>query len=385
MEIRLTETMSEFRMTLISDPTPEYPTNTNNSFKVRLPSRLVLEGGEWVGSLWSMSVPDAGHRAAIIHSEPTQPLVKFGYTLTRRVQDPGWLVNFMYREKKVLVNQVMGNHYPVTTGTQLWQNIITRIEQTMMQDVHVSSAALKAAKNKTATVSLKQEWKPSFEWQGDNLVLKAVDEKDVFALDSRAKVKPLSKLLLLTDFARKFGLITKNKDDTYSLGPNLEFTLPQATYTLTTEPKQTNQRYQWLGQHFVGVMPRDLLGGTPLLKVTLEDGTSYVHLSRMVTWTIKNVDAMFNDQVGEVHQTALVYCDAFEPTVVGSQTHSLLRTVELKRSGQGRRDIEPLHREWLPLRNTVIESIEVSIATTSGDLLELSPGKTLLTLGFKKV
>ena len=93
---------------------------------------------------------------------------------------------------------------------------------------------------------------------------------------------------------------------------------------------------------------------------------------------------MFNDQVGEIHQTALVYCDAMEPTVVGSQTHALLRTVELKRSGQGRRDIEPLHREWIPLRKTVIESIEVSIATTSGALLELSPGKTLLTLGFKK-
>ena len=244
---------------------------------------------------------------------------------------------------------------------------------------------VKSSQNKTASVSLKKEWKPSFEWQGNNLVLNAVEEKDVFALDPSAKVKPLSKLQLLTDFAKKFGLIVKNKDDSYSLGPNLEFTLPQTTYTLTTEPKQTNQRYQWLGDHFVGVTPRDLLGGTPLLKVTLEDGVSYVHLSRMVAWTIKNIDAMFNDQVGEVHQTAMVYCDAFEPTVVGSQTHALLRTVELKRSGEGRRDIEPIHREWLPIRNTVIESIEVSIATTSGDLLELSPGKTLLTLGFQKV
>ena len=85
-----------------------------------------------------------------------------------------------------------------------------------------------------------------------------------------------------------------------------------------------------------------------------------------------------------MHQTALVYCDVIEPTVVGSQTHSLLRTVELKRSGQGRREIEPVHREWLPIRNTTIESIEVSIGTTNGDLLELSPGKTLVTLGFKK-
>ena len=254
-----------------------------------------------------------------------------------------------------------------------------------MQDVNTASASLKAAKNKSATVSLKKEWKPTFEWRRDTLVLKAVPYQDVFALDSRAKARPLSKLQLLTDFARKFGLVVKNTDGTYSLGPNLEFTLPQTTYNVNTDPQRTNQRYQWLGDHYVGVTPRDLLGGTSLFKVVLENGKSFLQLSRYVEWTFKNLDAMFNDQVGEVHQTALVYCDAMEPTVVGSQTHALLRTVELKRSGQGRRDIEPLHREWIPLRNTVIESIEVSIATTSGALLELSPGKTLMTLGFTKL
>ena len=374
--------MSEFRMTLISDPTLEYPANTNNSFKVRLPSRLVLDGGEWVGSLWSMSVPDAGHRSEIIHSDPTQALVKFGYTVTRRQYATGnWMINFILREKTVLLNQVMGKHYPITTGTQLWRNLITRIDQLMFEDIQTSYAAL----GKSATVSLKKEWKPMFEWRGGSLVLTAVAAKDAFATNASSKVKPLSKVMILTEFAKKFGLIVKNKDDTYSMGPNLEFTLPQTMYTLSTPPTRTNNRFQWIGQHYVGITPGDLLGGTLLLKVTLEDGTSYVHLSRMVEWTIKNIDDMFNDQVGELHQTALVYCDAFEPTVVGSQTHSLLRTVKLKRSGQGRRDIEPLHREWLPIRNTVIESIEVSIATASGDLLELSPGKTLLTLGFKKV
>ena len=135
-----------------------------------------------------MSVPDAGHRAAIIHADQTEPIVKFGYTLTRRVQDPTWTVNFTYREKTLSLNNVMGSDYPVTTGTQLWQNIITWIDQTIMQDVNVASASLKTAKNKSATVLLKKEWKPTFEWQRDNLVLKAVDYQDVFALDSLAKV-----------------------------------------------------------------------------------------------------------------------------------------------------------------------------------------------------
>ena len=377
--------MSDLRVTLISDPTKEYPLNTNNSFKVRLPTRLVLEGGPWVGSLWNMSVPDMGHRAALIHDDATVPIIQFGYTLTRRVQDPLWQINFIYREKKIKLPDVMSSEFSVVSGTQFWRNIVTRIEQIIMEDVNTASVVLKASKNDSATVSLKKEWKPTFEWKGDNLVLKAVNLEDLFSLDTSSKKRPLSKLQILIDVAKKFGLIVKTKEGHYELGPNLEFTLPVTTYTNRTQLIQTNQRYQWLGEHYVGVTPADLLGGNDLFKVVVEGGNSFLQLSCYVDWTFKNLNAMFNDQVGDVNQTALVYCDAMEPTIIGSQMHALLRTVELKRSGQGRLDIEPLHREWIPLRNTIIESIEVSIATTSGSLLPLPIGKTLITLGFKKL
>ena len=36
--------MEEFRITLISDPTKEFPDNQNNKFKVRLPSLIDLPG-----------------------------------------------------------------------------------------------------------------------------------------------------------------------------------------------------------------------------------------------------------------------------------------------------------------------------------------------------
>ena len=42
--------MKEFRITLISDPTDEYPHNKNNNFKVRLPVRLNLEDNQWQAS-----------------------------------------------------------------------------------------------------------------------------------------------------------------------------------------------------------------------------------------------------------------------------------------------------------------------------------------------
>lgn len=102
-------------------------------------------------------------------------------------------------------------------------------------------------------------------------------------------------------------------------------------------------------------------------------------------WHFQNLNALFNTHVGAVKQTVMVYCDAVECTIVGAQKHSLLRKVELERKGEGRATIEPLHREWIRVRNQHIESIEVSLATSHGNLLVLPPGKTLITLGFRQV
>lgn len=60
--------MNEFRITLISDPTDEYPHNQNNNFKVRLSVRLNLEGSNRQASLWSLSVADQGHSSTVISS-----------------------------------------------------------------------------------------------------------------------------------------------------------------------------------------------------------------------------------------------------------------------------------------------------------------------------
>ena len=59
--------------------------------------------------------------------------------------------------------------------------------------------------------------------------------------------------------------------------------------------------------------------------------------------------------------------------------------MELERKGERRATIEPYHREWIRVRNQHRESIEVSLATPEGSLLVLSPGKTIITLGFQQV
>ena len=72
--------MSEIkRLTLISDPTDEFPNNANNSFKVRLPERLSLPGEGWHASLMSLTVPDQGQSNAVIAADPHTKVIRYIY------------------------------------------------------------------------------------------------------------------------------------------------------------------------------------------------------------------------------------------------------------------------------------------------------------------
>ena len=77
--------------------------------------------------------------------------------------------------------------------------------------------------------------------------------------------------------------------------------------------------------------------------------------------------------VGPPKQTLLIYSDMVESIVVGAQKHPLLRKVQ------------PFHHEWIKLRSNRLEVIEVEIATPDGPLSILPPGKTIVTLEFRRV
>ena len=374
--------MKTFRVTLISDPTDEYPQNKKNNFKVRLPMPLKLDDYNWQASLWSVSVPDGAHSSSVIHSNKDTKIFNYHYTLTKRsVESSNWTVTFEAKDKSVALKDVMSSAYPVQSGQQLWQTIVTHMEQTMMDDVKATSDAWKTTKGNTSTVSLKSTWKPTFEWRDNILVLKKVSRQDA---TSKNKTTTTSSVGIHVDFAEKFGLVFKDKDKNYQMGPNLVYVLPTTTYSTETPPVKKNNNFQWLGEQFTFISPADL-GGNALFKVKQVDGQSYLYLSRTADWYFHNLNALFNTQVGTVKQSVMIYCNVVESTIVGEQRHALLRKVDLERPGKGRATIEPYHREWIRVRHRRIETIEVSLATPDGSLLVLSPGKTILTLGFQQV
>ena len=200
--------------------------------------------------LWSMSVADVDHSPAVSNTNNDDTLLKYRYTFTSRYQDSSndWLIGFQAKDKTMTLIEVMGTSYPVTSGIQLWHNIVTHMEQTMMEDLNASSAAWKASKNNAATI-LKSTWKPTFEWKEDRLILKGVPHEDVYAHDAQLNVQPLSSVGIHVDLAEKFGLLFKEKKNQYQLGPNLTFVLPTVTYNASTPPTRSNQRVS-TGEHF---------------------------------------------------------------------------------------------------------------------------------------
>ena len=241
-------------------------------------------------------------------------------------------------------------------------------------------------------VSAKQNAMPRLSWKEDALVIHAIPQMDLIKEDKSA----ISDLFINLDIALKFGLVLKKTSQNrtwYPLGPNMQYTLPTKTYDSTTQPagNQFRKAYNWEGVQYEGVNPTLLFGNivsnivNDPLQVVTHDGVKFLQLSLMMEWQLNNLDASFEKVVGTRKRTVMVYSDLVESTVVGSGKYPLLREVQLLRTGDGESTAEPLHHQWIKVRGQQMEILEVEIANTSGPLAILPPGKTLVTIGLKKL
>ena len=72
---------------------------------------------------------------------------------------------------------------------------------------------------------------------------------------------------------------------------------------------------------------------------------------------------------------------------MGNRVTYLLREIQYKREGRGTVYFEPLHIQYMSLRNEVVEIIQSQVAETfgtGGDLVKFGEGNTIVTLHFKK-
>ena len=386
--------MSEIkRLTLISDPTDEFPNNANNSFKVRLPERMSLPGEGWHASLMSLTVPDQGQSNAIIAADPHTKVVRYTYPqLVRKWTDTGDPSTSGYLSIEVPkvtgmieLEDIMNPSQIVSTGSQFWKRVMQTMHNNIMSTAMKDQwDALVRDRDKKPIVFVKKHGMPRLSWQGESLVIEAIPKKE---LVNMAQVN-MVEFYINVDIAFKFGLLrlktgkTGSSQNDYLLGPNLQYSLPTKTYNETTGPVGSRYRtyYNWEGEVYEGVNYT-----SRAFFIVTADNVKWMRLHQAFEWQLNNLDASFEKIVGTRRRTVMVYSDLVESTVVGSGKFPLLREVQLLRTGDGESTAEPLHHQWIKLRGNQLEILEVEIASTSGPLAPLPPGKTLVTIGLKKL
>ena len=232
-------------------------------------------------------------------------------------------------------------------------------------------------------VNVKKNWMPPMTWKEDGMILHAVPKGELL---NGNKTKAMTTFSIDVGVAKKFGLIEQAQGVVGCvLGPNLQFTLSSVTHDdkkHPTDPSNRSDMY-WNGEHYAGTQPTELT--REVMDQVLQVKNKRLHLSIMVKWQFKNLNASFEKLVGTSKRTVMAYSDVVESTEVGSGKFPWLCEVQLLRTGDGQSTVEPLYRQWIKVRGNQLDIVEVEIADPSGPLTILTPGKTIVTIRLKQL
>ena len=354
--------MAEMRMTLISDATSEFPDNTNVDFKVRLAEPIHLKAEErWQAALVSMST----------QNRPNTPLDRLGlrqsdtlFVYGMRVandkfttSDPLHVEDI--QEARVTVGEVFGDSINSVTGLEFWSRI---------SDYCMHYQSLEMLQNSKRN----KHWAKAFE---NEMVLTSVDpDRDQFHVQSTVLNASPATFGVNLVVAKYFGLVEESRGGGYNLGRNARY---------ACHPAFANGR-SIRRMHYP--LESELRAFSSAMTVKqLSNGEDVALFSRFMAWTFRNLNVSFDDVTRRYKtQLAMVYCDVVESSLVGNQKHALLRELMLKDSGGQRQFVEPLHYQWLGVRNNAIEVVHVQVADADGKLLALPSGKTMVTVTLKR-
>ena len=331
----------------------EFPDNTSNAFKVRLPTPLRLLGEGWKVALSSISLPDTnvnltaladleedifGETCCIILGR--QRINKTFNLKLQILQDDGWVVDGVSFMKTIL------------KWTDKW-----------FQEENWQSYGFHYKENNKNTCL-------TWTWQGEDLFLDnshvARHQYTSGAVQNYSPFAAFNKRVCL-----KMGWFVESQSG-FQLGPNLIMSFPNGKVPAKNEVD------------FVTVPASDPLYFT---SATDNNNVTWMFLSMRVNWTFINLNQAFRSVIQDPRRTLHVYSDVSSSTMVGDKIVDLLREVKYDRTSRGQVYFEPQHIQYIPVRREVMDVIEVQVADTIGtgdDLAKFGPGHTLVTLHFKQ-
>ena len=193
---------------MVSDPTDEFPENTNASFKVRLPVPLGLTGSGWHVALLSLAFPSLSHNPIPSLGESNTRIATVVFELFDTKKATEFQVYF-----HVTFGDIMTPVTKVTGEVEFWQ----RMAEFMVQKMQYFTQYY--TQKRERMVLLNENSRPSFKWNGNTMTVQATKK-------GSSKVSPY-KLRLSVDLMTKFGCLVRQAHGSYDLGPNHGYELAE--------------------------------------------------------------------------------------------------------------------------------------------------------------
>ena len=340
--------MSDFYLTLPSHSSKnEFPSNTSNHFKIRLPNPIRLEGQGWKVGLTSITLPDP--------TSQLPPLMKGDEVIFRSE----WLTIDITNSRKINKasnfgpNDLRLEDLEILTGVNFMKTMIYYFKKKLVETTLRAGYRFTENDGKKTYVN--------FKWEGDDLVIDNSGTKV-----QKYGVEWFPSFMVDADLAIEMGWFQKFGETRYGLSSNLVI---EVLGDVVTVPLDTTT---------------DKFGSTTEQYWKVTPDRKMIKLTMTCNWRFINLNVAFKNVTGTTKRSLFIYSDVGGSGVVGNQVTDMLREVNYKREGKGSQYFEPLHIQYIDVRKETLDIVEVQVAETTGELVKFGAGNTIATLHFKK-
>ena len=340
--------MKDFYVQLMSNAsTKEFPANSANSFKNRLPNPLRFQESGWKVGMSALSLPEAPRK------------MNLGNLLLFRIQ---WLElvdpdKEFYDEPLLTIREGELDKMP-KTGTEFMNMIRDKYLWELNDQAVWDLRLMKKKQNDNDPDEL--SYMVMHRVENGECVIDNTQTSTSIKINNSPRYPKLSIGIGLAEAMRWIVMGTlDNGQPGYVLGPKLRRDFP------------------------THIVPKAVDLVTPLNngdRMFYKIDRDVLHLSCFINWVFMDLDASFERAFGVNQRPMYLYSGASQSMVVGNQVTDLLREIP---HDPAKMYYEPKHILYLPVRVDVMDIIETQVAENDGALVNFAPGVTTVTLHFK--
>lgn len=349
--------MDSFYVTLTSEPSNEFPHNTTTHFQKRIANTIDLRDGPWMTGMTSLFLPDTTHLEQNLDGFPADaPLMHFEWNEVNF--KPGQVVGDTFHREFDFTKSLTGQ---AKTTTELMHAIVTAYNHSRIQQKKDMNSKYSWSNSQYPMLT---HLAFTFKWlKNGNLLM----DNTYTNLGTNSPHVYIDK-----SFAIKMGWMTENIDGDqheYHIRPNLILT--------RLKNADGNDRYAWdLHSEWIdkgwGSRQRDRYWGIAHNKK--------MYLSIAANWTfVVHTDPSQHDS-----QFVQIRSNLIQSSIFNDMMLNVLAEVIYKRENNGMLHIEPKTIRYVPVRQPLVEVIEIALYNLLGERLQLLGGRSSITLHFKR-